>query len=63
MMAMRVLLGVAASAGAAAGAASPRPNVLFIVSYDLRPELGVYGGKAITRNVDKLAKSPGAVLF
>ena len=62
-MAMRVLLGVAASAGAAAGAASPRPNVLFIVSDDLRPELGVYGGKAITRNVDKLAKSPGAVLF
>ena len=30
---------------------------------DLRPELGVYGGKAITPNVDKLAASPGAVVF
>jgi hypothetical protein len=30
---------------------------------DLRPELGVYGGKAITPNVDKLASSPGAVVF
>ena len=38
-------------------------QVLFLVSDDLRPELGVYGGKAITPNVDKLAKSPGAVVM
>ena len=37
--------------------------MLFLVSDDLRPELGVYGGKAITPNVDKLAKSPGAVVM
>lgn len=43
--------------------AIPKPNVLFIVSDDLRPELGCYGGKALTPNIDKFAASTGAVLF
>eukprot|EP00056_Hartaetosiga_gracilis_P003909 m.69503 g.69503 ORF g.69503 m.69503 type:complete len:452 (+) comp11631_c0_seq8:61-1416(+) len=38
-------------------------NVLFLVSDDLRPELGVYGGNAITPNLDKLASDEGAVVF
>ncbi|WP_426477286.1 sulfatase [Chryseobacterium sp. CBSDS_008] len=34
-----------------------RPNVIFIVVDDLRPELGVYGNSVIkTPNIDKLAK-------
>ena len=31
------------------------PNILFIAVDDLRPELGVYGSRAITPNIDKLA--------
>src|SRR5690242_11316991 len=41
--------------------AADRPNVLFIAVDDLRPELGCYGGHAITPNLDALAKR--AVLF
>ena len=38
------------------GAESQRPmNVLFIISDDLRTELGSYGGKAQTPNLDRLA--------
>lgn len=33
-----------------------RPNVLFIISDDLRTELGAYGGAAQTPNLDRLAK-------
>lgn len=32
-----------------------RPNVLFIAVDDLRPELGTYGTRAITPNIDRLA--------
>ena len=32
-----------------------RPNVLFIAADDLRPELGLYGSRAITPNLDRLA--------
>ena len=32
-----------------------QPNILFIAVDDLRPELGVYGARAITPNIDKLA--------
>lgn len=34
-----------------------RPNILFIAIDDLRPELGTYGAKTITPNLDKLAAS------
>lgn len=33
----------------------PRYNVLFIISDDMRAELGCYGGKAVTPNIDRLA--------
>jgi arylsulfatase A-like enzyme len=46
-----------------AAASAANLNVLFIVSDDLRTDLGCYGGSAITPNVDKLASSAGAVLF
>ncbi|ELP29675.1 sulfatase-like hydrolase/transferase [Rhodopirellula baltica] len=35
--------------------AADRPNILFIAVDDLRPELGCYGNKAITPNIDRLA--------
>ena len=37
--------------------AESRPNVLFISIDDLRPELGTYGTKALTPNIDKLASA------
>ncbi|WP_372716022.1 sulfatase-like hydrolase/transferase [Novipirellula sp.] len=37
--------------------AADRPNVLFIAVDDLRPELGCYGNRAITPNIDRLAAS------
>ena len=33
-----------------------KPNILFIVSDDLRPTLGTYGTQAITPNIDALAQ-------
>lgn len=65
---MAALLATAlAAAGIAASLPDPglgkKTNVLFIVSDDLRPEMGCYGGDAITPNVDKLAASPGTVVF
>ena len=37
--------------------AADRPNILFIASDDLRPELGTYGTRSITPNLDALAAS------
>lgn len=34
---------------------SQPPNVLFIAVDDLRPELGIYGSRALTPNIDRLA--------
>lgn len=34
-----------------------RPNILFIAVDDLRPELGCYGSRALTPNIDALAAS------
>ena len=48
---------------AVAPAGAGHLNVLFIVSDDLRPEMGCYGGQAITPHLDKFAASAGAVLF
>ena len=51
------LAALAGTAASRAAAASP-PNVLFIVSDDLRPELGVYGGEA--RRSDYSSEVPSA---
>ena len=32
-----------------------KPNVLFIMADDFRPEIGSYGSAALTPNLDKLA--------
>lgn len=37
-------------------AAESRPNVLFIMADDYRPELGSYGSRALTPNLDRLAQ-------
>lgn len=37
--------------------AHKRPNVLFILADDLRPQLGLYNHKAITPNLDMLSAS------
>jgi len=43
--------------GSASSQAAPRPNVLFIASDDLRPQLGCYGHKQmITPHLDALAR-------
>ncbi|MFA6546867.1 MAG: sulfatase [Limisphaerales bacterium] len=41
---------------ATAATAAPRPNVLFIMADDFRPELATYGSPAVTPNLDRLAK-------
>ena len=39
------------------GEDSPRPKVLFIAVDDMRPEMGCYGGRALTPHMDRLASS------
>eukprot|EP00613_Pedinella_sp_CCMP2098_P017185 CAMPEP_0171751912 /NCGR_PEP_ID=MMETSP0991-20121206/42293_1 /TAXON_ID=483369 /ORGANISM="non described non described, Strain CCMP2098" /LENGTH=162 /DNA_ID=CAMNT_0012353175 /DNA_START=126 /DNA_END=611 /DNA_ORIENTATION=+ len=36
------------------------PNILFVVADDLRPQLGVYGKRAWTPNLDRLASAAAA---
>ena len=43
--------------------ATQRLNVLLIVSDDLRPELGTYGGEALSPHLDALAAANGTVRF
>ncbi len=50
---MRSLLCLLVFAGALQAAG--RPNVLFIMADDFRPEMGCYGSRALTPNLDRLA--------
>jgi len=54
---MRAGLGFAIGWLVGAAALAERPNVLFIAVDDLRPELGCYGSRAVTPNIDRLAGS------
>lgn len=47
--------GPAISGPATPAAQVARPNVLFLLADDLRPQLGVYGRRASTPNLDQLA--------
>ena len=54
---MVALLAIAAAAAAPAAPPS-KPNLLFIVADDMRPELGVYGQSYMsTPNLDKFGRS------
>jgi iduronate 2-sulfatase len=54
---MRPVAFLALSLLSFASAQSVAPNVLFIAVDDLRNEHGVYGGQAITPNIDAFAKT------
>ena len=60
---MRLAAGLALLAACASsqGSSSSRPNVLYILSDDLRAELGAYGAPALTPHLDALAA--GGLLF
>ena len=53
---MRTLISSWAIVLAALSASWGKPNILFIAVDDLRPELGAYGSRAVTPNLDALAK-------
>jgi iduronate 2-sulfatase len=61
--AITTLLSLACSLALPMVAASKRLNVLLLISDDLRPEMGLYGGHALSPNLDALAAQPGAVAF
>lgn len=48
---------ISGALGKEAVSAATKPNVLFIAVDDLRPELGCYGTRALTPNIDRLAAS------
>jgi arylsulfatase A-like enzyme len=50
-----VVIGLFSLLDGVASATPPRPNVLFILSDDLRPELSCYGSSVETPNLDRLA--------
>ena len=43
--------------------AADKPNVLFIMALDLRPELASYGPPALTPNLQRLARRGGQFTF
>ena len=50
-------VGLTGLTGLAGPLAGDKPNVLFLMTDDLRPELGCYGaGHVISPNIDRLAK-------
>lgn len=53
---MKRLLIALALATSLLAAAEPRTNVLFIMADDYRPETGSYGSRALTPNLDRLAR-------
>src|SRR5688500_2126533 len=53
---LRFILALVGSVAVSTAIAADRPNVLFLMSDDLRPELGCYGVEGIqTPNIDGLA--------
>jgi arylsulfatase A-like enzyme len=57
VQAIRIVVFVAAIACSAGAAPGQRPNVLFLVVDDLRPELGCYGNPIVkSPNIDRLAQ-------
>ena len=52
----RLLILIVALVPGLSRAEAPKPNVLFIMADDLRPELASYGSPALTPNLDRLAR-------
>ena len=52
----RLLWWMALLAALTTSAAEPKLNVLFIMADDYRPEVGSYGSRALTPNLDRFAR-------
>ena len=63
MTVLRQLILLVSCTLAATSSPSRKLNVLLIISDDLRPEMGCYGGRAVTPALDGLAAAPGTVVF